>query len=276
MDIIITGVSGGMGSATAKQLIRDGHRVFGLDIKAPELEIAGLVFLPTDLTDPEAVEEAFQKVSQMMNENGASEKDGGTNAIGAIIHMAGIYDLNSLVEMSEEEFRRCYEVNLFSCYRVNKTFLPLLKKGSRILVTTSELAPLLPLPFTGIYGITKTALDAYAVSLRRELMLLGIQVVILRPGAVDTGLLDVSTKRLDDFCNNTAHYAYNADRFKRIVAKVEARKVPPEKIAQLTEKALNAVKPRLIYAINRNPLLILMNILPVRLQDAALRWILLK
>lgn len=264
MDIIITGVSGGMGIATAQQLISHGHRVFGLDIKVPEPEIYGLVFLPTNLTDPEAVEEAFQKVCEE------------TGDIGAIIHMAGIYDLNSLVEMSEEEFRRCYEVNLFSCYRVNKAFLPLLKKDSRILITTSELAPLLPLPFTGIYGITKTALDAYAVSLRRELMLLGIKVIILRPGAVDTGLLDVSTRRLDDFCNNTAHYAYNADRFKRIVAKVEARKVRPEKIAKLTEKALNAAKPRLIYAINRNPLLILMNILPVRLQDAALRWILLK
>ena len=264
MDIIITGVSGGMGSATAQQLIRDGHRVFGLDIKAPEPEIEGLVFLPTDLTKMEAVDEAFRKVSTESKE------------IGAIIHMAGIYDLNSLVEMSEEEFRRCYEVNLFSCYRVNKAFLPLLKKGSRILITTSELAPLLPLPFTGIYGITKTALDAYAVSLRRELMLLGIKVIILRPGAVDTGLLEVSTRRLDDFCDNTAHYAYNADRFKRIVARVEARKVPPEKIAQLTEKALNAAKPRLIYTINRNPLLLLMNILPVRLQDAALRQILLK
>lgn len=264
MEIIVTGVSGGMGLATAKQLIRDGHRIFGLDIKAPEEGSESLIFIQTDLRNGEAVKAAFQRVQEQ------------TDQIGAIIHMAGIYDLNSLVEMSEEEFLRSYEVNLFSVYRVNKTFLPLLKKGSRILITTSELAPLSPLPFTGIYGITKTALDAYAISLRRELMLLGIPVIILRPGAVDTGLLDVSTRRLEEFCAHTEHYAYNADRFRNIVAKVESRKITPERLSKLVERALLTPHPRLIYSINRNPLLLLMNILPERLQDAALKWILLK
>ena len=264
MDIIITGASGGMGMATAKQLIREGHRVFGLDIKEPEQKIDSLLFVPTDLTDEGAVQRAYQSICVK------------TDQIGAIIHMAGIYDLNSLVEMSEEEFLRCYEVNLFSVYRVNRTFLPLLKKGSRILITTSELAPLSPLPFTGIYGITKTALDSYAISLRRELMLLGVSVIILRPGAVDTGLLDVSTRRLEDFCNSTTHYSYNAGRFRRIVERVESRKVAPERIAQLAEKALFSSHPRRIYAINRNPLLLLMNILPAGLQDVALKQILQK
>ncbi|MBR2754322.1 MAG: SDR family NAD(P)-dependent oxidoreductase [Lachnospiraceae bacterium] len=264
MDIIVTGVSGGMGLATAKQLIRDGHRIFGLDIKAPKDQYESLLFFQTDLRNEDAVKAAFHRIQEK------------TDQIGAIIHLAGIYDLNSLVEMSEEEFLRSYEVNLFSVYRVNKTFLPLLKKGSRILITTSELAPLSPLPFTGIYGITKTALDAYAVSLRRELMLLGILVIIIRPGAVDTGLLDVSTRRLEDFCDHTEHYSYNADRFRNIVAKVESRKITPERLSKLVEKALFASHPRLIYTINRNPLLLLMNILPAGLQDAALKWILLK
>lgn len=264
MDIIITGVSGGMGMATVKQLIREGHRVFGLDVKAPEEELASLLFVQTDLTDGRAVLAAYQSICEK------------TDQIGAIIHMAGIYDLNSLVEMSEQEFLRSYEVNLFSVYRINKTFLPLLKNGSRVLITTSELAPLSPLPFTGIYGITKTALESYAISLRRELMLLGIKVIILRPGAVDTGLLDVSTRRLEDFCNSTTHYAYNAGRFKRIVERVESRKVRPERIAQLAQKALESSNPRLIYSINRNPLLLLMNVLPAGLQDMALKVILLK
>ena len=238
MDIIVTGVSGGMGLATAKQLIRDGHRIFGLDIKAPEEQYESLLFFQTDLRNEDAVKAAFQSIQEK------------TDQIGAIIHLAGIYDLNSLVEMSE--------------------------KGSRILITTSELAPLSPLPFTGIYGITKTALDAYAISLRRELMLLGIPVIIIRPGAVDTGLLDVSTRRLEDFCEHTEHYSYNADRFRKIVAKVESRKITPERLSELVEKALFASHPRLIYTINRNPLLLLMNILPAGLQDAALKWILLK
>ena len=190
--------------------------------------------------------------------------------------MAGLYDLNSLVEMSEEDFVRIFNVNLFSVYRMNKIFLPILKKGGRILITSSELAPLDPLPFTGIYGITKTAVEQYAFSLRKELQLLDIKVIVIRPGAVDTGLLNVSTKRLDDFCSSTKLYTYNAERFKRIVDRVEAKKIPPERIASLAVKAVSLRRPRLIYKINRNPLLLLMNILPDSLQDKILKMILVK
>ena len=96
---------------------------------------------------------------------------------------------------------------------------------------SSELAPLDPLPFTGIYAISKTAIEKYAYSLRMELQLLDYKVIIIRPGAVDTTLLDVSTSRLDDFVNNTKLYTCNAQKFKNIVDSVESKKVPPEKIA---------------------------------------------
>ena len=81
--------------------------------------------------------------------------------------------LIALVEMSEERFSRIFDINLFGLYRLNKEFLPLLKKGSKIVITSSELAPLDPLPFTGIYAITKAAVEKYAYSLRMEMNLLG-------------------------------------------------------------------------------------------------------
>ena len=260
---VVTGACGGMGHALVRKLISEGYYVFGLDRKEAENGPAsGFCFVPADLTDNGSVEEAFRKIS------------GECEQIDVLVHMAGIYDLNSLVEMDEEEFLRIFNVNLFAVFRVNRTFLPLLKKGGRILITTSELAPLDPLPFTGIYGITKTAVEKYADSLRKELQLLDIHTIILRPGAVDTGLLNVSTKRLDDFCANTKLYSYNAKRFRTIVDKVEARKVPPEKIADLAYRAISADHPKLIYKINRNPLLVLMNLLPDRMQDWILRIIL--
>jgi short-subunit dehydrogenase len=176
--------------------------------------------------------------------------------------------------MSEDNFRRIFDVNVFSVYRVNKAFLPLLKRGSRILITTSELAPLDPLPFTGIYAITKSALDKYAYSLRMELQLLGISVAILRPGAVDTGMLGVSIGALDRFCDGTELYSCNAKRFKKIVEGVEAKKVKPEKIGKKTVKILGRKKPRHIYSVNRNPLLLLLNILPNRLATFIIKLIL--
>ena len=261
--VLVTGAAGGMGRAAAKALLDRGDAVWGLDLREPE-GLAGLRFLRADLTDPASVEEALGRLR------------GEGVRLDAILHMAGLYDLNSLVEIDEADWDRIFQVNLFGVYRVNRGALPLLKPGARILITTSELAPLDPLPFTGLYAVTKTALDRYAAALRMELQLLGVAVTVLRPGAVDTPLLGVSTDRLEAFCQNTAHYAPNAARFRRIVNRVEARKVPPERVAALALRALDSPRPRAVYTVNRNPLLLLMNALPGGLQRWLIRLVLKK
>ena len=85
---------------------------------------------------------------------------------------------------------------------------------------------------------------------------------LLRPGAVKTDMLTVSTDRLRSFCENTKLYPVNAGRFRRIVERVEARSVPPEKIAAVIGRALTCRRPRLVYYVNRNPLLLLFSALP--------------
>ena len=259
--VLITGVAGGMGYETTKRLLADGMQVWGLDIHAPE-HCEGLHFLPTDLTDAAAVEQAFETL-----------RTAGVTLDG-IVHMAGMYELDSLVEMDEAAWDRVFQVNLYAAFRVNRCFLPLLSGGARIVLTTSELAPLDPLPFTGIYAITKSALDKYAASLRMELQLLGHPVIVLRPGAVATQMLGVSTSRLQTFCDKTTHYTCNAERFREIVERVEARSIPPQRVAALVSKILHAKHPRPVYKINRNPLLLLLNALPLRWQCAIIRWIL--
>lgn len=259
--VVVTGAYGGMGYAAVQALKDKGYFVFALDKKVKEAE-HGVVPIEVDLTDASAIENAYELVRSSCD------------SIYAIVHFAGIYDLDSLVEMSEENFKRIFDINVFAAYRVNKTFLPLLKSGSRIIITTSELAPLDPLPFTGIYAITKSALDKYAYSLRMELQLLGISVSVLRPGAVDTGMLDVSINALERFSENTKLYACNAKRFKSIVEGVEARKVKTEKIGKKTLRILTVKRPKQIYKINRNPLLLILNILPKRLATFIIKLIL--
>lgn len=260
-DILITGAYGGMGRATVESLKKQGFRVFALDRAVGEPE-ENVIPVEVDITSEEAVREAFETVHSY------------TDSLFAILHFAGVYMLDSLVEMEGESFRRIFEVNLYGAFLVNKTFLPLLGKRSRILITTSELAPLDPLPFTGVYAVTKGALDRYAYSLRMELQLLGIFVSVLRAGAVNTGMLGASTDALDRFCEGTELYTCNADRFKRIVDGVEARHIPPEKLAAKALRILNKKRPAFAYAINRNPLLLLLNALPKRLQLWAIRMVL--
>lgn len=260
-DILVTGACGGMGRATVRLLASAGYRVFALDLLTGEPE-ENIIPIRADITSEQGVYTAL------------SEVRGHTESLYAIIHFAGVYMLNSLVEMEAEEFRRILDINLSGAFLVNKNFAPLLKRGSRILITTSELAPLWPLPFTGIYAVTKCALERYAYSLRMELQLLGISVSVLRAGAVDTGMLGASTAALDRFCDNTELYTCNAARFKKIVNRVEARCIPPQKLAKKAMRIIGKKRPKFAYSINRNPLLLLLSALPKRLQLFVIRRIL--
>lgn len=260
-NILITGAYGGMGRATVNALSKQGFQIFALDRRVGEPE-ENIVPIEADVTSDESVAAAFETVREY------------TDSLCAILHFAGVYMLDSLVEMDDESFCRIFDINLYGVFLVNKAFLPLMKKKSRILITTSELAPLDPLPFTGIYAVTKAALDKYAYSLRMELQLLGISVSVLRAGAVDTGMLGASTDALDRFCEKTGLYTCNADKFKRIVNRVEARCVPPEKLANKAMKILKKKNPSFAYSINRNPLLLMLNLLPKRIQLWAIRLVL--
>lgn len=262
-SILITGAYGGMGKATVKALKDKGFRVFAMD-KTSGKEEEGVLTIEADITDETDVKKAFELICTK------------TDELFAIIHFAGIYMLDSLVEMDSTDFERIFKINLGGVYLVNKTFLPLLKDGSRILITTSELAPLDPLPFTGIYAITKSALDKYAYSLAMELQLKGITVSVLRAGAVTTDMLGASTMALDSFCKRTELYSCNAERFKRIVDSVEARSISPCRIANKVASVLEKKRPKFAYSINRNPLLLALNIMPKRFQLWVIKAILKK
>ena len=224
---------------------------------------AGVVIpLVCDVTSEESVRAAAERVRQT------------TDTLFAVLHYAGMYLLDSLVEMETEAFERIFRVNVFGVYLVNRVFLPFLHTGSRILITTSELAPLDPLPFTGLYGVTKAALDKYAYALAMELQLLGITVSVLRAGAVNTGMLGASTEALTAFCGKTALYPCNAARFRRIVDRVETRCVPSEKVAEKTVAILRRRRPAFAYSLNRNPWLRLLHLLPKRTQLWVIRKVL--
>lgn len=259
--VLVTGACGGMGKAVTLALRDAGYFVFALDKSA--FEMADRIYpITADITDEASVLDALARVKAV------------TGKLDAIIHFAGLYCLDSLIEIGSAPLNNIFSVNVFGACRVNRIFMPMLKKGSRIIMTTSELATLDPLPFTGLYAITKAALDKYAYSLRMELQLLGISVIVLRPGAVQTNMLGVSTDALDQFCQNTKIYTCNARRFRQIVERVEARSIRPEKIARKTVKIIERRHPRFTYSINRNPLLLILNLLPRRLQTWIIRCIL--
>lgn len=250
-----------MGQKTVEMLAADGFVVFALD----RVECAArenVIPIKADLTDAASIEAAFNAVSEV------------TRELYGIINLAGIYTLDSLAEIPPDNFERAFRINLGGAFLINRTFLPLLGQGSRIVTVTSELAVRDPLPFTGLYAVTKTALDKYCYSLRMELQLLGIHVSVLRAGAVDTGMIGDSARQLDEFCEKTGLYSCNSARFRAIVDRVEARRIAPEKAARKLTRIVTAKRPKFSYSVNRNPLLILFDKLPKRLRFFIIKKIL--
>lgn len=259
--ILVTGCNGGMGKAICKILQTQGFGVIGID-KLQDKENTFCTQLQCDITNKEAVKALYSQIHSL------------TSSLYGIVHTSGIYDMNSLIEIEESQLETIFQVNVFGVYRINKYLLPLLRKKSKIIIISSELAPLDPLPFTGLYGITKTTLEKYAFSLQMELQLQEITVCLIRPGAVKTSLLSVSTKALNNFVENTKLYTCNATNFKKIVDSVETRNIKPEQIAKKVLLILSKKHPRFVYNINRNPLLRLLNILPKKLQFFLIKQIL--
>lgn len=261
--ILVTGAYGGMGRAFIERAEKEGYTILALDICIPEgCREKNIIPIAGDITSGESIKRAYEEVKTI------------TDTLYAIVHFGGIYMLNSLIEIDEKDYEKIFRVNVFGPYLVNKVFFPLLKENSRIVITTSELAPLKPLPFTGLYAITKSTLDNYAFSLYMEVQMKGIKVSVLRPGAVKTKMLGVSTRELDSFVKNTKIYNTNAVSFKRIVESVETNAVEPERIAEKVIKILKKKKPRFSYRINNNFLLSLTRITPGWLERYVVKRIL--
>lgn len=253
--VLITGAAAGIGAAVAKRFLENGHTVYALDIHTP----AQGVPLVADITDEEQL--AFH--AQSLQKSGA--------LLDAIFHFAGVHTMASFIEGDMQKIKRLMEINVLGAMLVNKTFHPLLAPGGRVYITSSEVAPLAPLPFNGVYSVSKTAVDCYAQALRQELNLLGQRVITLRPGAVQTELAAGSARSTKALCENTVLYKTQSKNFCRLVEKFTGKPMPAEKFAAFVYKIALKKHPKYVYAKHRHLGLTLLGILPKRWQCAIVK-----
>ncbi|MBR2341737.1 MAG: SDR family NAD(P)-dependent oxidoreductase [Clostridia bacterium] len=261
MTVLITGASGGIGYAVTEYFAKNGIGVYALDVRKREFSSDNIQFFPLDISKPEEIEKAAARFCE------AGIK------FDAIINIAGIFTIDSFIEVPPETLQKLFDVNFFGTVFVNKYFYPLLKENGRIIVTTSEVAPLDPMPFNAIYNASKTALESYTQGLRQELNLLGQKVITVRPGAFNTNLAQGSLEKTKELTDKTVLYKAQSKKFYALVKSFMGKPLPPEKIAPTYYRALTAKHPKLIYKKHLNPLLLLMNILPKRLQCFAVKTI---
>lgn len=269
-SVLITGVSTGIGYATTQLLLAQGYQVLGsvrrnADLERLRREFPSDHFMPLlfDVTDEAAIQAAVAEASMMVGERG----------LAGLVNNAGIATPGPVLHTSVAEFRYQFEVNFFGLLAVTKAFLPLL--GARRnsphppgrIVNISSVSGRMASPFLAPYAASKHALEALNDSLRRELLIYGIDVISIQPGPIRTPIWDKAEQLDVERYADTDYYPILKRVLAYSVANGRKGRLPAE-VARMIQQALEHPNPQPHLALPENRLLWwLFRALPARWVD---------
>lgn len=240
MNILITGVSTGIGHSTAQLLLAKGHFVWGTVRKLADAEQLSLhpAFraLIMDVTDRPSIKNAVQ----VIRESG--------EPLNALINNAGIAVSGPLETIAEADYRLQFDVNVFGNLATSQEVLPLLHAAREAgetnlkIINVSSVSGYVTAPFTSLYSASKFAVEALTDGMRRELIPFGIDVLSIAPGPVKTPIWTKAKTQTKAF--EGTRYAGILDKLEAYTNGAEAGGVAPELIAKTLLEMLEATKPR--------------------------------
>ena len=252
---VVTGASTGIGWGCTKVLIGKGWRVFGSVRKQADADRLtkefGKNFVPVifDVTDAVAVKRGADQVATAL----------GNETLSGLVNNAGIAVAGPLLYLDVDEFRDQLEVNLTGQLIVTQAFAPLMgvdksRKGKpRRIVNITSVGGRNANPFMGPYNTSKFGFEGFSESLRRELMLFGIDVIVVAPGAVATPIWD-KADQIDTTRYDNTPYAAAMTTIKKFMLELSRKGFPPEKIGNTVYKALTLRNPKVHYTVSPNRL----------------------
>jgi len=268
-SVVITGASTGIGWASAKLLLDRGFRVFGSVRKQADADRLksefGASFTPLmfDVTDEAAVLAAAREVRTALN----------GETLAGLVNNAGIAVAGPVLELAADEFRRQMEVNLIGPVIATQAFGPLLGSDPALkgpkgrIVMISSVAGKHGNPLTSAYSASKHAIEGLSEGLRRELMLFGIDVIVVAPGAVKTPIWD-KAEQVDISVYKNSPYFPALQKVRAVMLQLGLNGLPSQAIAEKVFQALTLPKPKVRYTLAPDPMLQLMaKLLPKRTFD---------
>lgn len=193
--ILITGTSNGFGKDAALTLAEAGHRVFATmrDINgrshgaAEELRSKGIQVLELDVTSNASVDAAFEELDKHIDRK-----------LDVLINNAGLFAVGISETYSPEQVRDMFDVNVFGVQRVIRAALPGMRRNKAgLIINIGSILGRVTIPFIGLYGASKHAVEAMTEGYRYELSQLGVDVVLVQPSAYPTNLY-AATQRASD------------------------------------------------------------------------------
>jgi len=268
-SVVITGASTGIGWATAKLLLDRGFRVFGSVRKQADADRLksefGANFTPLlfDVTNEAAVLAAAREVRAAL----------GGEALFGLVNNAGIAVAGSVLELAADEFRRQMDVNVIGPIIATQAFGPLLGSDPSLegprgrIVMISSVAGKNGNPLMSAYSASKHAIEGLSESLRREMMLFGIDVIIIAPGAVKTPIWS-KAEEVDISAYKNSPFFPALERIRKFMLHLGETGLPAEKIAERIADALTSASPKVRYQITPDPMRHLITaVLPKRMVD---------
>ncbi|MBW5437881.1 SDR family oxidoreductase [Bradyrhizobium canariense] len=249
-SVVITGASTGIGWAIAKFLVGRGYRVFGSVRKQADADRLmgefGANFTPLlfDVTDEAAVLAAARKVREAL----------GGETLAGLVNNAGVAVAGPVLELSVDDFRRQMEINVIGPVIATQAFGPLLGADPSLkgpkgrIVMISSVAGKNGNPLSAPYSTSKHAIEGLSESLRRELMLFGIDVIIVAPGAVKTPIWS-KAEQIDLSVYQNSPYLPALNKVRAFMMKLGETGLPAERIAEVVFEALTAERPKVRYQI---------------------------
>lgn len=268
-SVVITGASTGIGYAAADYLAGKGWRVFAgvrKDADAQRLsETLGEAVTPVmiDVTDMESCRAAGETVRAVL----------GGAPLSGLVNNAGVAVAGPLLHLPVEEMTRQLDINVTGQLRVTQVFAPLLgavrghsgPKGR--IVNISSVAGFSAAPLMAPYACSKHAMEAFTQSLRRELMLYGVDVVAINPGPIRTPIWD-KAEQMDPAQYEHTDYAPAVARILSYMLKRGRDGLAPQVVAEAIFRALTDAKPKLNTVLTPDPFTQwLLGVLPGRMTD---------
>lgn len=263
-NVLITGISSGIGAHLAQFLAKNGYRILGTcrsmsKIDNSILTNAHINLFELQLEDEQSMINAFNQIRETIKDKG----------LYALINNAGMVLPGAIEDINVDEMKALFQVNVFSAVKLIQLCIPELRRygaGSRI-INMSSVSGLFAAPFLGVYASSKFAIEALSDSLRREMTIQGIKVILIEPGPIRTQIwskhLGIEKKYPD---SSFLSFLKEGDQ---LIYSMEEGAMSLEKIEIPIMDALRSPKPKARYLIHKNKFLFFLihKIMPVTLID---------
>ena len=269
-SVVITGTSTGIGYATSKLFIEQNYHVFGsvrndVDAERVSSEL-GANFTPLlfDVTNESSVKESVKIV----------EKHLSGQRLSGLINNAGLGVIGTIQSLTAEQFKYQFDVNLLGVFHCCQAYLNLLGADRSLsgnpgkIINISSISGEIGMPFMSAYNMSKFGLEGFSEGIRRELLMYGIDVVVIAPGPVKTPIWGKINKKEEIKRYDNSDYRESLSRAMKMTEKMEQVGVEPRVIAERALSIIENTKKSTRYRIDPTRIQnILLQLFPKRMAD---------